>query len=75
MATEQKKMKSIWYLVGIMLLAMGVLILGSGIYYLFVPSTRQTVLADLHPSIWWGAVILVAGLIFTITHRNSTADH
>jgi amino acid transporter len=60
----ERKMKSIWYFVGLMLLGMGAIIFISGIYFYFFPTGEKTVLQELHPSIWWGAVMIVAGVIF-----------
>jgi uncharacterized membrane protein HdeD (DUF308 family) len=74
MSHEEKKMKPIWYLVGWMLLINGVLIFASGIYYFFNPSHYRTVLAELHPSIWWGAMMLVVGGIMLIASRKATEN-
>ena len=49
MANEPKKMKSIWYLVGLMLLAMGAVITLSGAYHLANPPDTQTVLGQPAP--------------------------
>ena len=59
---------SIWFLIGLQLAIFGVLITGSGIYQLFVPPSpeQQTVLASLHPAIWWGAIMLALGLVYTV---------
>ncbi len=70
MASEEKEMKSIWYLVGLMLLAMGAVITVSGAYHLFGPSESNTVLAELHPDFWWGLLMLVVGMIFYLGGRN-----
>jgi hypothetical protein len=58
---------SIWFLIGLQLTIFGVLISGSGIYNYFVPPPpeQQTVLANLHAAIWWGAIMLVLGLFYT----------
>lgn len=56
---------SIWFLIGLQLTIFGILITGSGIYGLFVPLQSSTVLADLHPAVWWGAIMLVLGLFYT----------
>ena len=63
-------MKPIWYFVGFFLLTVGVIILGTGVYYVFDPPAQQPVLAHLQPSVWWGAVITLAGLIFLMANRN-----
>ncbi len=70
MASEVREMKSIWFLVGLVLLVMGGLVLLAGVVELFSPSERQTVLADTHPGIWWGAVMLAAGSLFYFKNRK-----
>ena len=52
---------SIWFFIGMILLVYGFLILGAGIYDLFVPPAHQPVLAELHAGIWWGGLIAVLG--------------
>jgi hypothetical protein len=59
-------MISIWFFIGVLLLAYGVLITGAGLYELVVPSSRQVVLGELHAGIWWGALMLVLGAFYTI---------
>jgi hypothetical protein len=54
------------------LLIVGVIIVCSGVYDLFVPAQEHTVLASLHPSLWWGGVITVGGLIFLLANRKKT---
>jgi hypothetical protein len=57
---------SIWFFIGILLDIYGILILGSGIYDLIHPSAYLVKMANLHAGIWWGALLLVLGLIYTI---------
>ncbi|MDE3056868.1 MAG: hypothetical protein KGJ59_02790 [Bacteroidota bacterium] len=54
-------MKPIWYFVGLILMAMGGLIVLSGIYQLFNPPAVTTVLAQTHPDIWWGGIMMLFG--------------
>lgn len=54
-------MVSIWFLIGLLLVAYGLLIFGAGIYEAIVPPAEPTVLANLHPGIWWGLLILALG--------------
>jgi predicted membrane channel-forming protein YqfA (hemolysin III family) len=68
----EREMKSIWYFVGLMLLAMGIVVFASGIYYYFSPERNHTVLGQLHADIWWGAIIIAAGAIFFFTNRNAS---
>jgi divalent metal cation (Fe/Co/Zn/Cd) transporter len=59
-------MKPIWYFVGLLLLAFGILIFITGIYFLITPPSHPTVLGETHPSVWWGAIMIIAGGIFLI---------
>ena len=56
---------SIWFFIGVLLLVYGLLILGAGLYELVVPPTRVVVLAGSRASIWWGALLLVLGGLYT----------
>lgn len=57
----------IWYFIGLLLLVYGVIILGAGIYQLSHPP--DTVLSELHVAIWWGALMLVIGVVYVYIHR------
>jgi hypothetical protein len=57
---------SIWFFIGVLLLVYGVLILGSGLYELVVPPARPVVLARLHAGIWWGALLVVLGCVYSV---------
>lgn len=57
---------SIWFFIGLLLTLYGLIILGSGLYELRVPPAHPPVLANLHAGIWWGAILLVIGLIYFI---------
>jgi hypothetical protein len=70
MGPETAKMKSIWYLVSLVLLEMGGLVLIAGIAEFLAPSERRTVLAYLHPGLWWGFIMIAAGAIFFLKHRK-----
>jgi hypothetical protein len=70
MSGERKDMLSIWLFIGLLLLVYGAIIMGAGIWELFVPPANPTVLADLHPSLWWGALLLVLGGVFVGTHSR-----
>jgi hypothetical protein len=65
-------MISIWYFIGISLAVNGALILGAGIYQLVVPPANPgIVLYQLHASVWWGALLLVIGLVYCIRFAPS----
>jgi hypothetical protein len=72
MTTESPRMKSIWYLVSLVLMEMGALVFIAGIIEFFAPSPRRTVLAEIHPGIWWGCVMIVAGIIFYLKNRKES---
>jgi hypothetical protein len=67
-------MRPIWYFVGLLLTVVGVIITAAGVYDLFVPPAHTTVLGELHPGIWWGAIILLAGIIYLISNRNKIVE-
>ncbi len=67
-------MKSIWYLVGLVLGTMGVIIFLQGLYALLAGHPDTTVLGRSHPDLWWGGVMIVVGLLFILVHRNSSAS-
>ena len=54
-------MISIWFFIGLLLLAYGVLITGEGLYELTSPPAHPVVMADLHAAIWWGILLLFLG--------------
>jgi hypothetical protein len=57
----------VWFFVGVLLATYGVLILASGI--IEWENTAATTLGDLHAPVWWGAVLIVIGLIYSIAFR------
>ena len=58
-------MISIWFFIGISLAGNGALILAAGIYQLVNPPLHPgVVLYELHANVWWGAGLLVIGLVY-----------
>lgn len=55
---------TIWCAVGLMLSVIGMIVLCSGLVILAFHIHGHTVLANLHPDIWWGGFMLVVGAIF-----------
>jgi len=51
-----------------MLTIYGAMILGYGLYELTLP---QMAVANFHASIWWGALLLAAGLFYGLRFRPS----
>ena len=60
---------SIWFFIGLLLTVYGILICGTGIYELYYPPQHAEQMAQYHSGIWWGALLLVLGLIYTIRFR------
>jgi len=60
-------MLSIWFFVGVLLLCYGILILGSAIVNYNNPP--KVVLANLHADLWWGILLLLMGLFYSIRFR------
>ena len=61
---EEKGMRPIWFFVGLAMIVMGGIILASGIYYLINGEKVVTPVSHLKPNIWWGAFMLIVGILF-----------
>ena len=57
---------SIWFFIGVSLLVNGVLITGAGVWDLVYPPANPVVLHQLHASLWWGALLLIGGLMYCV---------
>jgi hypothetical protein len=57
---------SIWFFVGLCLGVNGALIFATGIYELMSPPADKVVLYNLHANVWWGGVLLLIGLFFSV---------
>jgi hypothetical protein len=70
---EQKEIKGrrpIWYLVGWMLLTVGLLIIIAGIIQLFTPLSSTSVVGATHPDLWWGGFITLVGAFYIWKHSG-----
>ncbi len=70
MSENTVQMKPIWYLVGWVLIVIGVLVLSAGVYYLFVPANYHIELPGMHMSIWWGLVMIAGGILLAFFNRK-----
>ncbi len=59
----------IWFFIGVLLLIYGALILGYGIFELVIGPLAPVELNNLHTPIWWGALLLVLGLLYVVKFR------
>jgi len=57
---------TIWFFVGLLLTIYGVIIVGAGLYGLYSPPAREIVLGEMHADLWWGGLLLLGGLFYTI---------
>ena len=57
---------SIWFFAGVQFLLFGVIILAEGLWELAHPLLHPPVLNQLHPAVWWGALMALAGLGYTL---------
>jgi len=74
-ASKQDRPISIWSWVGSVLGAYGLIVLGLGVYYVFRPET-ETATARYNPSLWWGALMVVAAAAFlAIGRRERRTQH
>jgi hypothetical protein len=55
----------IWFFIGVTLLIYGIIICGTGLYTLVDPSLVEGIaMSELHPAIWWGALMAVIGAFY-----------
>jgi hypothetical protein len=62
--SEKHQIIPVWFFVGVLLLVYGFLIFASGLAEWSHPP--NTVLAELHAPVWWGALLFVLGLIYCL---------
>ena len=74
MDASPRKMKPIWYFVGLILAIMGALVLAAGLLDLVRGVQAKTAMARLQPRLWWGGIMVVAGSIFVWFQRHATSD-
>jgi len=65
--SEKHHIIPVWFFVGVLLLIYGVLILASGIYHWSHPA--DVVLSNLHAHVWWGALLVVLGVVYCALFR------
>ena len=67
--TEGPRMIPVWFFVGVILLIYGVIILATGLYEFSNPPA--TTLAELHPAVWWGALLTILGGVYVYLPKKS----
>jgi hypothetical protein len=64
---KKETLLPVWFFVGLLLGIYGILILVSGLTEWSSPP--PTVLAELHAPVWWGALLTVVGVVYTVAFR------
>lgn len=59
---------SIWFFVGLLPLIYGVILFPYGIYEA-MGHEAPTTLNELHPTLWWGFLLLIFGVFYVIRFR------
>ncbi len=57
---------SIWFFIRLHCWSMGPLVVSAGVWQIFNPPANPVVLFHLHTNLWWGAMLLVFGLIYCV---------
>ena len=65
--SEKHNIIPVWFFVGALLLVYGVIILISGVTEWSSPS--NVTMAELHAPVWWGALLIVLGIIYCAKFR------
>jgi hypothetical protein len=65
---EREKQVPIWFFIGALLAVYGLIIFGSGVYgWVNPPPADQRVkLWDVHADVWWGALLVIFGLVYVV---------
>ncbi|HTD96298.1 MAG TPA: hypothetical protein VK627_05195 [Edaphobacter sp.] len=74
--SEESAEISIWFFCGILMLAYGLVLIGTGIAEYNSPPPNEILLPwlqSLHPTLWWGVLMAVFGGFYTIWFRPSKA--
>jgi hypothetical protein len=59
----------IWFFIGVLLLVYGVMIFSYGVYELATGQLANVQLAYLHTPVWWGALLTVLGVFYSVKFR------
>jgi len=65
---------SIWFFIGVLLTAYGLLISAYGIYEVVTGQLAEVTLKQLHAPLWWGITLLALGLFYLIKFRPGKAS-
>jgi hypothetical protein len=64
---DKKEQIPIWFFVGVLLLAYGIIITAVGVCFLFIAhANKDLALQYVHADLWWGLVLLALGAFYTL---------
>ncbi len=69
---DQTKELSIWFFCGILLLGFGIVLIIQALleqFNLLGQHPPATILAELHPTLWWGVLLAIFGAFYTVRFR------
>lgn len=61
---------TVWFFIGVTLLIIGLLITSFGLFAFASGVVGTTVLAKLHPELWWGGLLILIGAFYTWRFRT-----
>ena len=64
---------SIWFFVGMLTVVYGLVLTPYGAWEWFGNHEAPTVLNNLHPTFWWGMLLFLFGLFYTLKFRPRSA--
>jgi FtsH-binding integral membrane protein len=64
---ERRHMLPVWFFIGVLLTAYGIIILATSLIHWSTPSAA--VLSQYHPGLWGGILLLIIGGIYTLRFR------
>lgn len=68
MEHDPHAMIPIWFIIGINILVIGAIIFVTGLFRWNAPPNGIQ-MSELHPDVWWGALMTAVGLFYTIKFR------
>ena len=63
------KSLSVWFFVGVLTLMYGLVLMPYGAWAWITHNEAPTALWNLHPTFWWGLLLTVFGLFYTVNYR------
>jgi hypothetical protein len=75
-AAVEAESLSIWFFCGILTLGYGIVLVAQALlehFRLFGQHPPTTILANLHPTFWWGLCLFLFGAFYTIRFRPGKA--